>query len=110
LDDKEVYEILFDLMENSALSESVWNLLRHMPPSKELLRKILAIGLPLPSDAPAFPWNELLHENNPYQLLYVLQIVEFMMEESEDQIKKLIKVIFETTQDQNSENGNCDVE
>ena len=96
LEDGEIYSILFELMENPALSETVWNLLKHMPPSKEVLRRVLAIGQPLSQDNPQFPWHELLHEDNPYQLLYVLQVIEFMMEDQEEQIRKVTSIIFDS--------------
>lgn len=71
--------MLFDLMEKgeNEVAQQAWSLVRTVSTNPQLYRKVLALD----RDAD-FKWEDVLDAHNIHKLLYSLQIIEALLEET----------------------------
>lgn len=83
MDNSEFYELMYDLLDVQELSESVMNLLNRLPASPHLVKKILNLeGVKNTQNA---DWTSLLGTNNTFRLLSILTLIEYFMEDDDEQ-------------------------
>ena len=79
MQNSKTYEILFSLLDNEGeLSSKVWELLNRLPTSPTLMNQILE---------QKDNWQESLDLKLQYKLVYVLSIIEYLMENKGDEIE-----------------------
>ena len=78
--------LMFELLDyGGALAVEAWKMINRLPTSQETLEKIERLeGVSEAGDNTAF-WEDLLHTRSNYRLLYNLSIIEYLMEEDEEE-------------------------
>ena len=79
------YQILFELLDyGGALAIEAWKMINRLPTSTEIMEKITRLEGISNEKNEGF-WDDLLHTKSNYKLLYNLSIIEFLMEEDEEE-------------------------
>ena len=75
----EYFETLFDIIEttDNEVASAAWSLVRTAATNPVLYRKVIALDKDY-----SFQWSDIFNANNIQKMLYVLQIVEALLEES----------------------------
>jgi|LauGreDrversion4_2_1035121.scaffolds.fasta_scaffold85881_4 hypothetical protein len=76
---RDYFEPLLDLMKttDNEVATVAWSLLRTASTNPALYRKVIELD-----KDPSFAWSEIFMVDNIHKMLYVLQIVEALLEES----------------------------
>ena len=79
------YQVLFDLLDYGGnLAIEAWKMINRLPTSKEIMEKITKLEGISNEKNEGF-WEDLLHTKSNYRLLYNLSIIEYLMEEDEEE-------------------------
>lgn len=79
------YQLLFELLDYGGnLAVEAWKMINRLPTSKEIMDKISRLE-GISNEKNDNFWEELLHSKSNYRLLYNLSIIEYLMEEDEEE-------------------------
>lgn len=71
------FDTLFDFMTDTEVATACWSVLKTASTNPVLYRKVLNLDR-----EPGFAWSDIFQSDNIHKMLYVLQIVEALLEES----------------------------
>ena len=76
---QEYFDDIFNFVESTdnEVSQAAWSLVRTATTNPRLYRKVIALDLD-----PDFDWHQIFDASSIQKMLYVLQIVEALLEES----------------------------
>ena len=80
------FESLFDLMADTEVATACWSVLKTASTNPALYRKVLNLDR-----EPGFTWSDIFQSDNIHKMLYVLQIVEALLEESAHEDSEWVK-------------------
>lgn len=79
---QENYDLLFESLNCKELADNAWGLLVKLPTNPRVYNRIREIQEGL-------DWNEVLELSSYYRLLYTLQIIQYFMQDSGEQLWKI---------------------
>ncbi|EGR29288.1 ubiquitin carboxyl-terminal hydrolase family protein, putative [Ichthyophthirius multifiliis] len=85
------YNLLFSLLDINEVAEQVKSLLNRLPISPEIMNKVVNLeGVKQVKDR---NWNQIFDTQNSYKLLYILTIIEYLMEQQDEENKIINNVV-----------------
>ena len=79
--------MLFSLLGiGGEVSIQIWKLLTSLPTSPKIMEQVIKLEGIRNSEKP--DWSQIFDANSNYKLLYILTIIEFLMEDDEEEENK----------------------